>query len=104
MSRIFISYARRDLEIVNSIVEKIEAAGVGVWIDREDIKAGKTWRVQIVEGIATCDAFVLMLSSNSATSDNVRREIDLAQDAGRALFQAWYAGDNGHWPAQAQAK
>jgi hypothetical protein len=86
MSRIFISYSRRDLEIVNSIVEKIEAAGMGVWIDREDIKAGKTWRVQIVEAIATCDAFVLMLSSNSAASDNVRREIDLAQDAGRAIF------------------
>lgn len=86
MSQIFVSYSRRDLEIVDSIVEKIEAAGMGVWIDREDIKAGKTWRVQIVEAIATCDAFVLMLSSNSAASDNVRREIDLAQDAGRAVF------------------
>ena len=86
MSRIFISYSRRDREMVDSIVEKIEAAGIGIWIDREDIKAGKTWRVQIVEAIATCDAFVLMLSSNSAASDNVRREIDLAQDAGRAIF------------------
>jgi len=86
MSRIFISYSRRDLEIVNSIAEKIEAAGMGVWIDRQDIKAGKTWRIQIVEAIATCDAFVLMLSSNSVVSDNVRREIDLAQDAGRAVF------------------
>ena len=66
MSRIFISYSRRDREMVDSIVEKIEAAGIGIWIDREDIKAGKTWRVQIVEAIATCDAFVLMLSSNSA--------------------------------------
>ena len=86
MSQIFVSYSRRDLEIVDSIVEEIEAAGIGVWIDREDIKAGKTWRVQIVEAIATCDAFVLMLSSNSAASDNVRREIDLAQDAGCAVF------------------
>ncbi len=86
MSQIFVSYSRRDLETVDSIVEKIETAGMGVWIDRDDIKAGKTWRVQIVQAIATCDAFVLMLSSNSAASDNVRREIDLAQDAGRAIF------------------
>lgn len=86
MSQSFISYSRRDREIVDSIVEKLEAAGMGIWIDREDIKAGKTWRVQIVEAIATCDAFVLMLSSNSAASDNVRREVDLAQDAGRAVF------------------
>ena len=86
MSRIFVSYSRRDLALVDSIVEKLEAAGMGVWIDRENIKPGKTWRVQIVEAIATCDAFVLMLSSNSAASDNVRREIDLAQDAGCAVF------------------
>jgi hypothetical protein len=86
MSRIFVSYSRRDLEIVDSIVEKIENAGMSVWIDRDDIKAGKTWRVQIVEAIATCDAFVLMLSPNSAASDNVRKEIDLAQDSGRAVF------------------
>jgi hypothetical protein len=86
MSQIFVSYSRRDLEIVDCIVEKIESAGMSVWIDREDIKAGKTWRVQIVEAIATCDAFVLMLSPNSAASDNVRKEIDLAQDSGRAVF------------------
>ena len=86
MSRIFVSYARRDLALVDSIVENMEAAGIGVWIDREDIKPGKTWRVQIVEAIATCDAFVLMLSSNSAASDNVRKEIDLAQDTGCPIF------------------
>jgi hypothetical protein len=57
-----------------------------VWIDREDIKAGKTWRAQIVEAIDTCDAFVLMLSSHSALSENVRKEIDLAQDSGRTVF------------------
>jgi len=86
MGQIFVSYSRRDLEVVDCIVEKIESAGMSVWIDREDIKAGKTWRVQIVEAIATCDAFVLMLSPNSAVSDNVRKEIDLAQDSGRAVF------------------
>jgi hypothetical protein len=86
MGHIFVSYSRHDLEAVDCIVGKIENVGIRVWIDRDDIKAGKTWRAQIVQAIDTCDAFVLMLSSNSAVSENVRKEIDLAQDSGRAVF------------------
>jgi hypothetical protein len=81
MAQIFISYSRRDTETVDRIAEQMKAAGLDVWLDREDIKAGNTWRVQIVQAIDSCLAFVLMLSPNSAASDNVRREIDLAQDA-----------------------
>lgn len=86
MGHIFVSYSRRDLEIVNRLVEMIQRAGINIWIDREAIKAGKLWRTQIVQAIDTCDAFVLMLSSSSAASENVRKEIDLAQDSGRSIF------------------
>ena len=80
MGQIFISYSRRDTEIVDRIAGQMKDAGLDVWVDREAIKAGNTWRLQIVEAIDTCLAFVLMLSTNSASSDNVRREIDLGQD------------------------
>jgi hypothetical protein len=86
MGQVFTSYSRRDTETVDNIVEEMNQAGISVWIDREAIKAGNTWRVQIVQAIDTCDAFVLMLSPNSAASDNVRREIDLASESGRVIF------------------
>jgi len=86
MGHIFISYSRRDIEMVDQIASAMGKAGLEFWIDREDIKAGNSWRVQIVEAIDTCDAFVLMLSSSSTASDNVRKEIDLAQDSGRKIF------------------
>src|SRR5262245_54755199 len=86
MGKIFISYSRRDVEMVDRIVGKMENTGMSIWVDREAIKAGNLWRTQIVEAIDTCDAFVLILSSNSAASDNVRKEIDLAQDSGRKIF------------------
>ena len=86
MTQIFTSYSRRDKETVDQIVGVIEGTGIDVWIDREDIKAGNMWRVQIVQAIDTCAAFVLMLSPSSAASDNVRKEIDLAQDSGRTIF------------------
>jgi hypothetical protein len=50
-------------------------------LDREDIKAGKQWRKQIVEGIDTADAFILHLSPNSGASDNVLKELNLAEEA-----------------------
>ena len=86
MAQVFTSYSRRDTEIVDSIVAKMSQAGISVWIDREGIQAGNTWRVQIVKAIDTCNAFVLMLSPNSAASDNVRREIDLSFDSERKIF------------------
>jgi len=81
MGQVFISYSRRDIETVESIVSQLEAAGIQVWLDREDIKAGKQWRKQIVEGIDTADAFILHLSPNSAASDNVLKELNLAEEA-----------------------
>lgn len=86
MGQVFISYSRRDLDIVNRLVEVMQRVGINIWIDREEIKAGKLWRTQIVQAIDTCDAFILMLSSSSAASENVRKEIDLAQDSGRSIY------------------
>ena len=86
MGRVFISYSRKDTETVDRIANVIQGAGLDVWLDRHNIRAGNEWRVQIVQAIDTCDAFVLMLSPNSAASENVRKEIDLAQDSQRRLF------------------
>ena len=86
MGHIFISYSRRNTEAINKIVDTFGSAGLGVWIDREDIKAGNSWRVQIVEAIDTCNAFVLMLSGDSAASANVHKEVILAAESGCTIF------------------
>jgi hypothetical protein len=39
------------------------------------------WRKQIVEGIDTAEAFILNLSPDSAASDNVLKELNLAEEA-----------------------
>jgi hypothetical protein len=81
MGKVFISYSRRDTETVKQIVSQLEAEGIQVWFDTEDIKAGKQWRKQIVEGIDTAEAFVLHLSPDSAASENVLKELNLAEEA-----------------------
>ena len=81
MGKVFISYSRRDKEVVKQIVSQLEAEGISVWFDTEDIKAGQQWRRQIVEGIDTAEAFVLHLSPDSAASVNVLKELNLAEEA-----------------------
>ncbi|MGB7873513.1 MAG: toll/interleukin-1 receptor domain-containing protein [Anaerolineales bacterium] len=81
MGQVFISYSRRDADIVESIVTQLEAEGIQVWLDREAIKPGQQWRKQIVEAIDTAEAFILNLSPNSGASDNVLKELNLAEEA-----------------------
>ena len=81
MGQVFISYSRRDSETIESIVSQLEAEGIDVWLDREDIKPGQQWRKQIVEAIDTSEAFVLNLSPDSGASDNVLKELNLAEEA-----------------------
>lgn len=85
MGHVFISYSRRDRELVDVIVDKLEGTGLDIWIDRDDIRAGRQWRMQIVEAIDTADSFVLHLSPHSAASKNVRKELDLAEDSPEAF-------------------
>lgn len=86
MGFVFVSYSRKDTKTVDNIVLRLQNDGFEVWIDRANIRGGQLWTVAIVEAIDTADSFVLMLSPNSTASDNVRKEVQLAQDAKRKIF------------------
>jgi hypothetical protein len=87
---VFISYARPDIEFVTKLKDDLSEAGHSVWFDVQDLKAGHTWRVQIARAIDTCKAFILVISPNSVRSDNVRREVNLAQDSGKTILPVIY--------------
>jgi tetratricopeptide (TPR) repeat protein len=74
---LFISYASRDRDRVLPIVERLEAAGVTVWIDRDGISGGASYALEIAEAIEQAKAVVLMCSEASLSSRNVKQEIAL---------------------------
>lgn len=86
MAQIFISYSRKDTKIVDSIHKKLSESGFDIWLDSEDVQGGDLWRRQIVEGISSCLAFVIVLSPNSVQSNNVRKELDIAEGKGRKIY------------------
>lgn len=86
MGHIFVSYSRRDLSAVDKIVDYLGNNNISVWIDRVGITGGDQWRRQIVDAIDTSDAFLLVLSNSAVVSDNVRKEIDLAEQFGKRII------------------
>ena len=79
MAQIFVSYSRKDAKIVDRLLSELNEAGHKVWIDRAGIRGGEQWRQQIVTAIDDSDFLLLILSPNSIKSDNVRKELDLAE-------------------------
>ena len=50
------------------------------------MQGGDLWRRQIVEAIANCSAFVIVLSPNSVQSNNARKELDIAEGKSRRII------------------
>ena len=80
MPRVFISYARHDVEQIDRLAARLAAVGHTVFVDRDSIVAGDPWRNRIVEAIDGADIVLVALSSTSVVSPQVRREMEIAQE------------------------
>ncbi|WP_317928605.1 TIR domain-containing protein [Halioxenophilus sp. WMMB6] len=74
MTDVFISYSRKDSDMVERIRDSLKRHGLDVWIDQEDIGTGARWDQQIEAGIQTADKILVILSSASVASQNVGDE------------------------------
>ncbi|MCK6627277.1 MAG: toll/interleukin-1 receptor domain-containing protein [Anaerolineae bacterium] len=83
---VFISYSTKNLDFVQQLYQKLTSRGLSVWFDKQSIEGATQWRESIVTGIMNCKVFLLVLSPESAASDNVRKEIDLAEHHKKKIF------------------
>ncbi|MBI3741212.1 MAG: toll/interleukin-1 receptor domain-containing protein, partial [Chloroflexi bacterium] len=80
-AEIFISYSRKDTEFVVRLTASLETRGIQAWTDQGAIIAGDAWRRQIVDAIETCKVFLVVLSPSSTVSDNVIKELSIAESS-----------------------
>lgn len=78
MGTLFISYCRQDLEVVNTIVEKLALVGYDFWMDVKDIDPGDDFINEIVEGVNGTDVYMVFLSKASVVSRYVDAELSYA--------------------------
>ena len=62
---VFVSYASVDRDRVLPIIDRLEAAGVKTWIDRDGIHGGANYAKVIAEAIEHASAMLLMCSAAS---------------------------------------
>jgi hypothetical protein len=77
-AEVFVSYASRDRDRVVALARHLEAAGITLWRDQSEILGGENYGPKIVEGIRNCKVLMLMCSSASLRSKNVKQEIQMA--------------------------
>lgn len=83
---LFFSYAREDSEFALKLAKDLRATGTNVWMDQLDIDAGEHWDLAIQNALKTCVGVLLILSPDSASSQNVMDEVSYALDEGKQVF------------------
>ena len=75
---VFVSYSVPDRECAFELTARLEARGITVWIAPRDISPAAEWAAEIIDAIATARLMVLVFSSHSNLSPQVRREVERA--------------------------
>lgn len=76
LSDVFISYSRRDKAFVTRLVERLQATGLSLWVDWEDIPPTVDWWREIQAGIEGASTFIFIISPDAVTSTVCRQELD----------------------------
>ena len=79
---IFISYSNKDKTTADAICAALEVNGIRCWIAPRDILPGSDWGEAIIDAIHGCRAMLLIFSSSSNTSPQIKREVERAVNAG----------------------
>ncbi|MBO4822721.1 MAG: toll/interleukin-1 receptor domain-containing protein [Prevotella sp.] len=83
---IFISYSRKDKEIVAPYAEFLRSHGYSVWIDLEDLPAGHAFPEEIVNAIKECKILLFFSSTHSNGSKWVKREVVYADQQDKLIL------------------
>jgi hypothetical protein len=78
MPDVFISYSHNDANTAQAIRHKLEARRIRCWMDTGSLQHGDDWKLQIVDALSSSSVVVLVLSSHSNASKDVKAEIDVA--------------------------
>lgn len=74
----FISYSHKDKIFVDMICSELTNRKVKYWIAHRDIRPGDNWAGSIIKAINTAEIMILIFSSHSNISIQVRREVERA--------------------------
>lgn len=83
---VFISHSNIDKAVAHAACATFEQNGIRCWIAPRDVPGGSEWAEAIIDAIETSKVMVLIFSTHSNESRQVRREIELAVSRGLTIM------------------
>jgi len=94
VGHVFMSYSRKDKDVMQRTVVSLRQQGIKVWVDNEKLIPGTPiWEEEIEKAIKGASAVVVILSPDAKNSEWVRREISLADQNRKRIFPVLVRGD-----------
>ena len=75
---IFISYSRKDTNVVRTFKAVLSATGLDVFLDVDDLRSGQLWEKELFRRIECAKIFQMFWSENYSQSENCRVEWEYA--------------------------
>ena len=94
MKKIFISYVKENIEIVDRLYQELDSHGIQVWLDRNDIAPGSRWKREIRRAIQQGAFFIACFSDeyNERHKTYMNEELTIAIEElrQRPVDQEWF--------------
>ncbi len=84
--KVFISYSRKDSDVAKGICDTLNKMNIPYWIDIDGVYSGANFKEMIVKAISTSEIVLFLSSENSNKSDNVAKEISIADKYGKIII------------------
>ena len=84
--QVFVSYSRKDAEIIKPICGILNELSVKYWIDIDGIYSGENYKDVICKAIKSAQLVIFLSSANSNASHNVAKEISLADEYRKTII------------------
>ena len=84
--KVFLSYSRKDNDVVQYICEMLKMNGIEYWIDKKGIYSSSNYKELIVDAIDVSKAVIFISSANSNSSINVVREVGYAVNMNKPIL------------------
>ena len=92
---VFISYSRRDLDVVKPIKEELERNGFSCWMDIDGIESGdENFKQKIVPAIDGCCVVLFFISAFSQKSEWTAKELGYAKRHGKRVVPLRFNDDS----------
>ena len=92
MGHIFISYSHKDTKYAHKLADDLQRRGLDIWID-ERLDYGSQWPHEIQKQLDSSDAFIIIMSPRSYSSEWVQSELQRAKRKLKPIFPLLLEGN-----------